>query len=286
MSSMLVVVSEVDPVAPRVAERWGTLPSTGAFVDGAAIRRFPSGALLLRRPGRHIVDEHLDDRLPPEIRETRPTLVFPSVHRSAQARACLTVHPVGNLGPAAERGGSPEAVVPADPARMAAALRRLAERAAAIGLPATFEATHHGPLLGLPALFVEIGFEPLPAPPTEAVALLAEIVPAIEPEPGDRVAVAVGGGHYAPHFTELVLERRWAIGHIASRHSLAVVRRATMEAAVAATPGAEGLLFARAADAGLPSVAGLAARLRDGDAAPRARGRPEPTPSDRSTSGT
>jgi D-aminoacyl-tRNA deacylase len=266
----LIVISETDPVAPLVAERWGTPPSIGTAVDGAAVRRLSPSALVVRRPGAHIDDEHLDLRLPPALREPALPLVFPSVHRSEQNLPCFTVHPLGNPGAAAEVGGAPRSLVPTAPRLMVAALRAMNDRASGAGLHATYEATHHGPLLGSPAFFVEIGFGELAGPPKEAVAVLADILPALEPAEEDRVALAVGGGHYAPHFTDLALRRSWAFGHILSRHSLATIDPETARAAFRLTPSAEGAVFARVGDASLPALAGIGPRLKDSGAPERA----------------
>jgi len=286
MGPLLLVVAESDPVAVPVAARWGTPPATGDHVDGAPIRRLAPGTLLLRRPGPHIHDERLDRRLPRGVRDDRPTLVFPSIHRSEQNVRCLTVHPLGNPGSTAEVGGSPRTLVPTDPRRMAAAVRLLSEGGAPLGFPATFEATHHGPELELPAMFVEIGYGTDPEPPADAVRVLADVIPTLEPDPGDRIALAAGGGHYAPHFTDLALRRRWAFGHLISRHAMLGLDRATAAAAWRGTEGAEGIVFARAADADHPAFAGLADRLRDTSAPPRGAPSVAPTRDERSTSGT
>ncbi|MGA8543422.1 MAG: D-aminoacyl-tRNA deacylase [Thermoplasmata archaeon] len=264
-AAYLIIVSEADPVAVRVAAHWGTPESTGAHVDGAPVRRLSTGAMMLRRPGRHIFDEQLDARLPAELREARVSLVFPSIHRSEQNVECLTVHPLGNPGPTAEVGGRPRSLVPTDPLRMTAALRAMAEKGAPLGIRATFEATHHGPELSQPAFFIEVGFGTAPGPSEDAVRILAEVLPDLAPEPGDRVALGVGGGHYAPHFTDLALRRRWAFGHLLSRHALGVLDASTAKAAWDTSTGAEGILYARAEDARLPALGGLGPRLRDGE---------------------
>ncbi len=268
----LVVVCETDPVAARVAELWGTPPAEEGHVDGAPIRRLARGVGLLKRGTRHVHDERLDLRLPAGLRAEAPTLVFPSIHRSERGVACLTVHPLGNAGDTADVGGRPRTLVPTDPARMAAALRGLAEGAPATGVPATYEATHHGPELGLPAFFVEIGFGERSEPSEEAVRLLARVLPALPVATDDRVALGVGGGHYAPRFTELALGRRWAFGHLISRHALDGLDRATARAAFAGTPGAEGILFVRSEDARDPVFEGLATRLREKEAPRRGDG--------------
>jgi len=284
-TEVLLVVAESDPVAARVVGRWGTPAATGAFVDGTPVRALRPRISMLRRPGPHVHDERLDARLPPDLLADRPTLVFPSIHRSEKGVPSLTVHPLGNPGPTAEVGGRPRTLDPTDPARMADALRRLQEGAGRVGLPVTFEATHHGPELALPAFFVEIGYGESESPPAAAVRLLADVLPALEPAPGDRIALGVGGGHYAPHFTELTTKRRWAFGHLLSRHALAELDAATARSAWDRTPGADGILYARAEDASHPALQGLARRLRDGEA-PLRDARGAPTAASRPASGT
>ncbi len=177
-------------------------------------------------------------------------MVFPSVHRSVTGTLCTTVHPLGNFGDSDEVGGAPRTLVPAPAHLMVSALRRLSEAESTTGLPTTFEATHHGPVQAAPAFFVEIAHVPGgPPPPEVAVRSLAEIVTGLEEDPADRVAVGIGGGHYVPHFTDLALRRRWAFGHLVPRHALEAEGAAAVRAAVAATPGAAGVLYARAQDA-------------------------------------
>lgn len=287
MDRTVVVISEGDPVARAVAELWGTLPAVDGHVDGAPVRRLTESMLVVRRPELHIHDEGLDLRLPSELRELRPTIIFPSIHRSRESIRSLTVHPIGNPGPRADMGGRPRTLVPTDPRRMVAALRRLDELSEPLGIPTTYEATHHGPAVGLPAFFVEIGSGEHTNPAPETVRLLAGVIPGLDRAEGDRVALGVGGGHYVPHFTELALRRRWAFGHLLSRHALEEIDRSTADAAYRLTDGAEGIVFSRAQDAAHPALDGLGPRLRDQDAAPRTRGGPaNATDVGRSASGT
>ncbi|MCI4365606.1 MAG: D-aminoacyl-tRNA deacylase [Thermoplasmata archaeon] len=273
----LVVVSEEDPVATAVARQWGSRPATGDHLDGAAIRTLSDQALLVHRPGFHIHDDLFDQRLPAQLRRGGVTLVFPSVHRSESNIPTLTVHPIGNPGDAAEVGGRPRTLVPTDPRLMASALRALSARSKEAGMTATFEATHHGPAVELPAMFVEIGFGEDAVPPASAVRILADTIPTLELDGEDRIAMAIGGGHYAPHFTDLVLKRRWAFGHILSRHALASLDRETARRAYELTVGAEGWLAARVDDAGHSALTGVGVRLRDSDAPPRPRAGTPPT---------
>ena len=283
----MVVVSGADPVAEAVSSRWGTLPAAEGHVDGTPLRRLSETTWVVRRPGWHIHDEEVDRRLPATVRAARPTLVFPSIHRSERMVASLTVHPLGNPGASNDMGGRPRALVPTDPERMVTTLRRLEEQCRPLNLPATYEATHHGPLVELPAFFVEVGSGERTDPSPEAIRILADVIPKIEAASGDRVALGVGGGHYVPHFTELALERRWAFGHLLSRHALEEIDRPTAEEAYALSPRAEGVVYSRARDTDLPALQGVGPRLRDQDAPPRERsvGRP-PTDVARSASGT
>jgi D-aminoacyl-tRNA deacylase len=231
----------------------------------------------LRRPVLHIHDERLDARLPEKLRTAWTTLVFPSIHRSERNVPCLTVHPLGNPGDTAEVGGRPGVLNPADPRLMATALRRLHEEGASAALGATYEATHHGPELALPSMFVEIGYGTDPDPPSAAVRILAKVIPQLTPSVGDRAALALGGGHYAPHFTDLALKRRWAFGHILSRHALVTLDAQTARSAFELTGGAEGWLVARAEDAGHSALTGLGHRLRDSEAPARVLREANPT---------
>ncbi|HUJ78405.1 MAG TPA: D-aminoacyl-tRNA deacylase, partial [Thermoplasmata archaeon] len=264
----VIVLSEEDPVARALHAIWGTGAPELAPVDGAPPRTLAPGVVTLRRATLHIRDDDLDRRLPPELRAQRPTLIFPSVHRSRSGVRCLPVHPIGNPGPDAELGGRPGELVPTSPRLMASALRRLAEGAPA-DFPATFEATHHGPSVGLPAFFVEVATGDDDRPDPAAVRHLAEVLRDLEPDPGDRVAVGVGGGHYAPRFTDLALRRRWAFGHLLPRHALDAAGPALLARALNATPGAEGFVPARAQDRDAFAARGTARWLRETEAPPR-----------------
>ena len=266
----LIVVSAEDEIAQLIAEPWGTPPSLGEFIQGAAIRQLSPEVELLRRSVLHIHDANLGHALPERLRAV--PLVFPSRHRSESGTACLTVHPLGNLGASAEVGGEPGRLVPTAARLMADALRQLEEPAQALGIPATFEATHHGPLLHQPAFFVEVADVLSENDRQRAAASMADALRDLTEDPADRVAVGVGGGHYAPHFTEMTLTRRWALGHIVPRHALEGLTPEIQRQLREGTPAPEGAIFQRAADADRPEWKTWGPRLRDGDAPPRPTG--------------
>ncbi|MCI4324457.1 MAG: D-aminoacyl-tRNA deacylase [Thermoplasmata archaeon] len=277
LPNYVIVLSDLDPVASAVALRLGTGPSTGVLVDGAPVRDVAPGVVALRRPGRHIFDERLDAKLPDAWRAAMVPLVFPSVHRSERGDEALTVHPLGNPGPTAEVGGRPGVLTPAAPRWMADGLRRLEEGAAKVGLPTTYEATHHGPELAVPAFFIEVGGSESLPPRESATSLIADVVSSLEEDPHDRVVLGVGGGHYAPHFTDLTKRRSLAFGHILARHVLDDLEPAVARAAWESTgPSASGVVYARAADAERSIAAQWGKRFREGDA-PRREVRPIPS---------
>ena len=265
----VVVLAESDPVARGVGERFGALPAANGHVEGATLRQLAEGIVVLRRPGPHVHDEALDERFPASLRADRPVVLFPSIHRSSNGPVCFTVHALGNWGDDVEVGGRPRRLVPAPARWMTALLRGLAEGAWRLGLAATYEATHHGPSLGLPAAFVEVGGGPQPDRPSpEQLALIAQVLRGASAVDGGRVAVGVGGGHYVPHFTDLALRREWSFGHLIPRHALDALSPELARAAREMTEGAEGFLFARAADAERAAFAGTGDRLRE-QSAPR-----------------
>jgi D-tyrosyl-tRNA(Tyr) deacylase len=266
----LVVVSDEDPLAALIAEPWGTPSSVGEFVEGSPLRQLAPDVELLRRPILHIFDAGLSHALPPRLRSV--PIVFPSQHRSESGIACLTVHPLGNFGPTAEVGGEPGRLTPTAARLMTDALRAAVEPAEAVGVPATFEATHHGPLLHQPAFFVEIA-DALSETDRRLVAgPLADALKDLAEDPSDRVAIGVGGGHYAPHFTELALRRRWAFGHLVPRHALGDITPDVQRQLREGFPAPEGALFQRASDADRLEWKNWGPRLRESDAPARPSG--------------
>ena len=167
--------------------------------------------VLMTISGRHIRAEGIDavaERFGIHCDE----VVFMSRHSAASGKPTLTVHPFGNYG-AADFGGRPGKLSPSAPESMTGMLRCIAEINGLEEYSVSFEVTHHGPLIGTPGYFIEVGSEETHWGDKRAAEVLAHALLTAERADGPRL-IGVGGGHYAPRFTELVLSHRACIGHM------------------------------------------------------------------------
>ncbi len=154
------------------------------------------------------------------------TFIFASQHVSEAKVHSLTVHSIGNWG-AASKGGREKSLVSCPSDLMKAFLKLLAEKASAARLDyeVVQEATHHGPYLEKPAVFIEIGSDEGRWKDVDAGKIVAEtIVEAIGGFGSDdkkvRVAVGLGGLHYASAFRKAMLSDDVSVGYICPKHSL------------------------------------------------------------------
>ncbi|MCI0496957.1 MAG: D-aminoacyl-tRNA deacylase, partial [Thermoplasmata archaeon] len=153
--------------------------------------------------------------------------------------------PPGNHA-GADFGGEPRALAPAAPHLMTAALRRLKEHARGLDHAVAFEVTHHGPALGTPAFFIEIGSSEAewrdPAAGRAVAQAVADVMEGAEPMP--VVLVGVGGGHYAPRFTDIALGMRASFGHMIPSYHMGSFDAGMLERA-ARNSGADGVYVHR-----------------------------------------
>ena len=258
---LLVVASAVDEASMNIRERLlelGGWSESGDF-DGSPVWRRDDRLLVTIRE-HHLYVDHIDARVRAELGAIPDAVAYVSKHRASSGQDALTVHPIGNWH-GADFGGRPGEVVPAAPGLMTDALLRVAAEARSLGLPATYEATHHGPYLETPTFYIEVGSGRERWADLRAAALLARAVLAAKPS-GDPVAIGVGGGHYLPRVTDVALARRVAFGHLIPSHALEPPNWAAMELAVARTAGAKFVYLHRKA-LPKPLVRTLEAFFRD-----------------------
>ena len=161
--------------------------------------------------GRHIRAEGIDAAAK-DFGVDCDEVVFMSRHSAASGKPTLTVHPFGNYGQA-DFGGEPCKLSPSAPESMTGMLRRIVKLNDDPGYSVSFEVTHHGPLIETPGYFIEIGSEETHWGDRHAAHVLAEALLTAEKADGPRL-IGVGGGHYAPRFTELVMGHRACMGHM------------------------------------------------------------------------
>jgi len=145
-------------------------------------------------------------------------IIFLSKHRAASGIKTLTVHPIGNYHKA-EFGGREGELVPSSAATMTGLLRALAANSSGLPFKVSYEVTHHGPWISTPCAFIEIGSGPDDWGHEGAAAAIARTILTYKKAEGP-IAIGVGGGHYAPRFTELVMAKKIAFGHMVPNYAI------------------------------------------------------------------
>jgi D-aminoacyl-tRNA deacylase len=114
-----------------------------------------------------------------------------------------------------------------------------------------YEVTHHGPFLQIPTLFIEVGSTETQWQQKEPASILAtallEMLPSYHHEKDFStdipVLIGIGGGHYAPRFTELALQKNIAFGHMIPTYKIdeGAITDEILEKTMQTTPGFTGV---------------------------------------------
>ncbi len=188
---------------------------------------------LIATEKRQIEAGHLDSFFQPEY------YVFASRHSSASKERTLTVHVTGNLSGEARYGGRPNELAYCNAEAMKVALIELQKGKEELKLDyrVSLEATHHGPTeLQKPVLFVEVGSTDDEWNDDDAVNLVAKAaLKAAQNRARFDKAIGIGGSHYTPLHTKVVLEKELAIGHIIPSYSIPNLAKETLLQAVEKT---------------------------------------------------
>ena len=198
------------------------------------------------------IDKEIEEKLKIKVKQ----VIFISKHTSKSGEPTLTVHPIGNYGEA-KFGGKPETLIKTSPKLMTQLLRILNKNTKKENLyhKVCFEVTHHGPFLSNPTLFIEVGStieEWKKQKPAEVVAKSTlELLNSYNYEedlPSDiPVLIGIGGGHYAPRFTDVVLEKNTAFGHMIPRYHIDAgnINNEIFEKAIKSTPNVKAVYLHR-----------------------------------------
>ena len=154
---------------------------------------------------------------------------FLSKHKAASGRPSLTVHPIGNWG-SADYGGKESEISGATPEWMTGLLLKIRENRID-GYDVCFEATHHGPLLETPTMFLEIGSSETEWVKREPAEALIKSLLNLKRANGINV-IGIGGGHYAPRFTEAAFSHEVCFGHMVANYGVNVLTSDLIERAI------------------------------------------------------
>ncbi len=205
---------------------------------------------------RKITHENLEEEVE-EILGLKPKqAIFLSRHRSKTGEPTLTAHPIGNYGEA-QFGGKTKTLTKASPKMMTHLMRLLKKNAEQEKLyhKVCLEVTHHGPYMNIPTLYVEVGSteeewekqEPANVVAKSVLELLDEYHYEEDFKDDAPVLIGIGGGHYAPRFTDVIFEKNAAFGHMIPRYQIDAgnVDDEMFEKAIQATPNVKAVYLHR-----------------------------------------
>lgn len=228
----LIVTSQSDVAGSNVYDALSKFFVEDGEFEGRPLYK-KGDVWLIATKKRQIEAGHLDSFFQPEY------YVFASRHSSASKERTLTVHVPGNLSSEARFGGRPFGLAYCNADAMKVALIELQKGREELNLDyhVSLEATHHGPTeLKRPVLFVEVGSTVKEWSDKDAVDLVAgAALRAAENMEVFEKAIGIGGSHYAPLHTRIVLESKLAVGHILPSYAIAHLTDEILQQAVKKT---------------------------------------------------
>ncbi len=235
---LLILCSEQDPASVNIRDRLLELTDweeCGEFKGTTVHRR--KCMVMITIPDMHIRADGIDDEVSKALGIEPDSMVVLSKHRAKSGIPTLTVHPIGNYHDA-KAGGSPGTLVPSAPHLMTSLLRTLVRTGSGLGYDISFEVTHHGPSVRLPTVYVEIGSDEARWDDRAAGEALARMLLETRVEKGP-VTIGVGGGHYAPRFTDICISNHISFGHMVPTYALEGDMERVLRLAIGSTPGAK-----------------------------------------------
>ncbi len=225
--TVLIVSSTEDPASTNIKKgllnqsSWEEIDS---FYENTVYRHSNmEDVVIVTINDRTIRHEMLDKEVEEKLGIKPKQAIYISRHRSKTGEPTLTTHPIGNYGEA-QFGGKTRTLSKSSPRLMTQLLRIIKKNAerAKLHHQVCFEVTHHGPYMNIPTFFAEVGSteeEWKKQNPADVIAKsVLELLKSYHYEedlPSDiPVLIGVGGGHYAPRFTDVVFEKKVAFGHM------------------------------------------------------------------------
>ena len=196
--------------------------------------------------------ENLEKEISEKLGLKPKLAIFASRHRSKTGEPTLTTHPIGNFAEA-KFGGKTKTLVESSPKLMTQLLRIINKNTQKAKLyhKVCFEVTHHGPYMNIPTIFAEVGSneeewkkqEPANIISKSILELLTLYLYEEEITDDIPVLIGIGGGHYAPRFTDIVLEKNVAFGHMIPTYQIdsGNIDEEIFEKTIKATPEVKGV---------------------------------------------
>jgi len=254
--TVLIISSTEDPASTNIKNsllEQTTWEEHGTFYNTPVFRHASMNNLVIVTiPDKKIRHENIDTEVIEQLHIEPKIAIFLSRHRSKMGEPTLTVHPIGNYGDA-KFGGKPKTLIPAAPRMMTYLLRLIKKNLQLTDLKyqVCYEVTHHGPFLKIPTLFVEVGSTEIQWQQTEPASIIASSLLELlakyhyeEEYPNDiPVLLGIGGGHYAPRFTEVALAKKIAFGHMIPTYQIdgGNIDDEILEKTIQATPNINGV---------------------------------------------
>jgi D-aminoacyl-tRNA deacylase len=254
--TVLIISSTEDPASTNIKNsllEQTTWEEHGTFYNTPVFRHTSMNNLVIVTiPDKKIRHENIDTEIYEQLHIEPKIALFLSRHRSKMGEPTLTVHPIGNYGDA-KFGGKPKTLIPAAPRMMTHLLRLIKKNLQPTDLKyqVCYEVTHHGPFLKIPTLFVEVGSTEIQWQQKEPASLIASSLLELlakyhyeEEYPNDiPVLLGIGGGHYAPRFTEVALAKKIAFGHMIPTYQIegGNIDDEILEKTIQATPNIKGV---------------------------------------------
>lgn len=256
--TVLIVASSIDPASTNIKEnileqsKWEKIET---FYNNPVYKNVDmNNIIMVTINDKKIRHENLDNEIEEKLKIIPRQVIYISRHTSKTGAPTLTTHPIGNYGEA-EFGGKSKTLTVSSPKLMTELLRILKRNTKEGKLyhKVCFEVTHHGPYLETPTLFIEVGSnkeEWVKKRPASIVAKsVLDLLNLYHYEEDIKsklpVLIGIGGGHYAPRFTDVALEKKVAFGHMIPSYHIESgnIDEEMFEKAIKATPNVEGVYF-------------------------------------------
>lgn len=253
---VVIISSIIDPASVNIKERLleqSKWESIDKFDDNNVYKNsILNDVFMVTINNRKIFRENLDKEIKNKLSLKPDLAIFISKHTSKMKKPTLSVHSVGNYGDA-KLGGKPKTIVKSSPILMTNLLRLMKKNYKLTNLKyqVCFEVTHHGPYLEIPTFFAEIGSTEEEWNDKKSADVIAlSVIELLSNYTNKKiisknipVLLGIGGGHYAPRFTDLIFEKNAVFGHMIPSYQINAgnINNEILEKTIEATPNITGI---------------------------------------------